>query len=161
MIQELEQESQATRRLLESVPNDKLAWKPHTKSMTLGQLANHVASLPGGISTMLSMDRFDAKTASFTPAQPESMNEVFTAFDQSLRVAKELFSNWDESKATSSWQLTFGEKEIFTLPRIGVARTVMMNHLYHHRGQLTVYLRLLDVPLPVTYGRSADVNPFG
>jgi uncharacterized damage-inducible protein DinB len=161
MIQELEQESQATRRLLECVPEDKLTWKPHASSMTLGQLAQHVASIPAGISGLLKMDGFDAQKASFTPPQPESTKEVLAAFEAAIPTAKELLSSWDEATALSKWSLTHGEKEVFSMPRMSVARTVMMNHLYHHRGQLTVYLRLLDVPLPVTYGRSADTNPFG
>ena len=160
VIQELKQEAKSTAQLLEIVPDEKLTWKPTPKSMTLGQLAMHVATIPGNVSGLVSQDGFDAKTANFTPPQPESSKEILAAFEASIPKATEVLSSWDEARATSNWTLRKGDQEVFTLPRIGVVRTIMLNHWYHHRGQLTVYLRLLGLSLPVTYGRSADINPF-
>lgn len=161
LIVELEQESRSTRRLLELVPADKLAWRPHDKSMSLGQLANHVATIPGRISGMLSGNGFDAKTATFSPPQATSVSEILGSLDQGIADAKKILGAMTAEDAAGPWTLTSGERVIFTLPRLGIARSMLFNHWYHHRGQLTVYLRLLDVPLPVTYGRSADTNPFG
>ena len=160
LIQELEQEAIAARNLLKQVPAEKLEWRPHEKSMSLGQLAIHIASIPGAVSNLMMMDGFDASKAKFNPPQPKTTEEILTTFETSLAGAKQILTNLDEQKATDSWKLSHGEKEIFTIPRIGVARSMLLNHWYHHRGQLTVYLRLLNVPLPVTYGRSADTNPF-
>ncbi len=160
MIQEMEQEAVSARRLLQLVPAEKLDWRPHHKSMSLGQLALHVASIPGTVSNLLLLDGLDALKANFTPAQPNSKDEILTSLETGLGHAKQILGDLDPQKAASPWKLSKGEQEIFTLPRIGVARTILLNHWYHHRGQLTVYLRMLDIPLPATYGRSADVNPF-
>lgn len=160
MIHELEQEAISTRRLLSLVPEERLKWAPHPKSMSLGQLALHVASLPGSISNLLMMDGFDALKAQFDPPHPESKEQILSVLEAGLVGAKQVLGDWDHQKATSPWRLTKGEEEVFTIPRRGVARSILLNHWYHHRGQLTVYLRLLDVPLPVTYGRSADEDPF-
>ncbi|MCI0549355.1 MAG: hypothetical protein L0287_00215 [Anaerolineae bacterium] len=137
-----------------------MKWAPHPKSMSLGQLALHVASLPGSISNLLMMDGFDALKAQFDPPHPESKEQILSVLEAGLVGAKQVLGDWDHQKATSPWRLTKGEEEVFTIPRSGVARSILLNHWYHHRGQLTVYLRLLDVPLPVTYGRSADEDPF-
>ncbi len=160
MIQELEQEAVSLRRLLKLVPSDHLEWRPHQKSMSLGQLAMHVASIPGSVSNLLLTDGFDATKANFAPPQPKTTDEILTSLETGLSRAKQVLGDWDQQKADFPWRLSKGEQEIFTIPRAGVARTILLNHWYHHRGQLTVYLRLLDIPLPVTYGRSADMNPF-
>ena len=161
MIAELEQESAAPLRMLERVPEDRLAWAPHPKSMTLGQLAYHVAGVCGDVSSFLELDGFDVTQAQFAPEQPRSKPEIMEKFERAQAVARERLEALSDERASQSWRLTKGETEIFTVPKIGLARTLMFNHLYHHRGQLSVYLRLLDVPVPVTYGRSADENPFG
>jgi uncharacterized damage-inducible protein DinB len=156
LIAELEQEAAATRRLLERVPADKLAWKPHAKSMTIGQLAQHVAGIPGHVSRMAQADGFDAAKARPEPAQPENAEGLVPKLEESLADARAFLSGLDEESAAAPWQLSHGEREVFTVPRLGMVRTMLMNHWYHHRGQLTVYLRLLDVPVPAVYGRSAD-----
>jgi uncharacterized damage-inducible protein DinB len=161
MIAELEQESTATRRMLERVPGDKLGWRPHPRSMTLGQLAWHVAALCGDISNFLELEGFDVNDANFAPAQPRSHAEVMEKFSEAQASARNRLENLSDDRACETWRLTNGDAEIFAIPKIGLARSLMFNHLYHHRGQLSVYLRLLDVPVPVTYGRSADENPFG
>jgi uncharacterized damage-inducible protein DinB len=160
MIHELEQEAKTTRALLELVPSDKLFWKPHQRLMSLGQLALHVATLPGNVSTMASGEGFDVTKASFTPPQPETKEQILAAFEESVSNANKVLEGWDQNKAAAPWKLSKGDQTVFTIPRMGVIRTILLNHWYHHRGQLTVFLRLLDLSLPVTYGRSGDVNPF-
>jgi uncharacterized damage-inducible protein DinB len=160
LLNELYQEAAITRRVLERVPGDKLEWRPHPKSMSLGQLAMHVASIPGNLSGLVQADEFDASQANFTPPSPDSVEEILTAHDESLRAAQDYLGSIDEQTTRVSWRLTIKGKEVFTAPRGGVIRSLMLNHWYHHRGQLSVYLRLLDVPVPVIYGRSADENPF-
>jgi uncharacterized damage-inducible protein DinB len=160
LASELEREAASTRRLLERIPAHRLEWQPHPKSMTLGQLAQHLASIPGNITRMARLDGFDAATANFAPPSPESAEALLATLEGSLADAKSFLGELDEEAALAPWRLTFGEREIFTIPRAEVVRTLMLNHWYHHRGQLAVYLRLLDVPVPVIYGRSADENPF-
>jgi uncharacterized damage-inducible protein DinB len=98
--------------------------------------------------------------ANFTPAEPKDLSEIHTALDESIRSADEYLSGMDDRRASASWRLTMRGTELFSKPRVAVLRSIMLNHWYHHRGQLSVYLRLLDVPVPVIYGRSADENPF-
>jgi uncharacterized damage-inducible protein DinB len=128
--------------------------------MSLGQLAHHVAGIPGRLCEMASMEGFDASEARFEPPSPDSAEELIRTLDESIATARNVLSDWTEEGATATWRLTHGDREVFAMPRLGVVRTLALNHWYHHRGQLTVYLRLLDVPLPVVYGRTADENPF-
>ncbi|MGH7490368.1 MAG: DinB family protein [bacterium] len=160
LADELKREAGSTRRLLERVPADRLEWQPHPKSMTLGQLAFHLANIPGNISRMGRLDGFDASKANFTPATPPSAEAILPALESSLTEALSFIDGLDEEAASAPWRLSVGEREVFTIPRHEVVRTLMLNHWYHHRGQLGVYLRLLDVPVPAVYGRSADENPF-
>ena len=160
IAKEIQKEAATTRRVLERVPGDKLAWKPHRKSMTLGQLAIHVATIPGNASKLVQQDGFEVSRANFEPPHPASVREILSALDTSMRAAEEFLDGMSESAAMANWRLTSNGKEVFAMPRIEWMRSVMLNHWYHHRGQLSVYLRLLDVPVPVIYGRSADENPF-
>lgn len=160
MLSEFREEAAVTKRVLERVPGDKLAWKPHAKSMTLGQLAIHIASVPGAIARITQWDAFDASQANFVPPQPKDMKKIHAAFEQSCREVEDYLKGMTDQKAEARWSLMLKEKEVFSKPRISVLRSVMLNHWYHHRGQLSVYLRLLDVPVPAIYGRSADENPF-
>ncbi len=156
LIAELEKEAVSTRRLLERVPADKLTWKPHPRSMTIGQLASHVAGIPGHVSKMARSDDFDVSNARSEPPQPESTKDLLVILEESLGEARAFLSSLDEETASAPWRMSQGDREVFTVPRHGMLRSMMLNHWYHHRGQLTVYLRLLDVPLPAVYGRSAD-----
>jgi uncharacterized damage-inducible protein DinB len=160
LLQEFREEAQITKRVLQRVPADKLAWKPHPKSMTLGQLAWHVATIPGGISRLAQQSSFDVGQASFMPPQPKNLEEILAAYEQSALDGEIFLQAFTDQQATSSFRLLRNGAELWTKPRISVVRTIMLNHWYHHRGQLSVYLRLLEVPLPVIYGRSADTNPF-
>jgi uncharacterized damage-inducible protein DinB len=157
---EIQQEAATTRRVLERIPENKLAWKPHQKSMTIGQLALHMAQVPGGIAKISRADEFDASQANFGAKQPESMGEIFAAHDESVRVAEDCLKTMTQEKANATWRLKMGTKEVLAIPRAALLRSIMLNHWYHHRGQLSVYLRLLDIPLPSIYGPSADENPF-
>jgi uncharacterized damage-inducible protein DinB len=160
MLGEFSAEVVVTRRILERVPADKLTWRPHPKSMSLGQLAIHIATVPGALAALAQGDGFDVSQANFEPPQPKDLAEIHTAFEESVRTAETILKGMTDQAAQGNWTLKAHDKEVFTLPRIGILRTIMLNHWYHHRGQLSVYLRLLEVPVPVIYGRSADENPF-
>jgi uncharacterized damage-inducible protein DinB len=158
---EIAQEAATTRRVLERVPADKLAWKPHPKSMTLGQLAMHIATIPMGISSIARVNDFEPDPSNFTPPMPKTREEILAALDASVQTAQEYLSGLDESAALGTWRASVKGREVMAMPRVAMLRALMLNHWYHHRGQLSVYLRLLDVPLPSIYGPSADENPFG
>ena len=160
MLEEFQEEAAVTRRVLNRVPADKLAWKPHAKSMSLGQLAIHVATVPGALARITQQDAFDVSQGSFEPPHPKNLEEIHAAFEQSVRVVEERLKKMTDQEARKNWRLMLHDKELFCKPRVNVMRSIMLNHWYHHRGQLSVYLRLLDVPVPVIYGRSADENPF-
>jgi uncharacterized damage-inducible protein DinB len=157
---EIAQEAATTRRVLERVPFDKLGWKPHPKSMSLGQLAMHVATIPGGIAKMAQADEYEVNPANFNPAAAKSKEEILAALDASVQSAHEYLCGVSESAASATWRLMSNGKEVMAMPRVGLLRSVMLNHWYHHRGQLSVYLRMLEVPVPMIYGPSADENPF-
>jgi uncharacterized damage-inducible protein DinB len=161
ILTEIREEAVITKRVLDRVPADKLSWRPHPKSMSLGQLALHIASVPGGLAKIVPLEEFEANPANFEPPAPKNLEEIHAAFEQSVRAAEECLNGMSEQAARGDWRLYVKGKHVFTKPRVGVVRSIMMNHLYHHRGQLSVYLRLLEVPVPVIYGRSADENPFG
>lgn len=160
LLQEFREETSITKRVLDRVPSDTLTWKPHVKSMSLGQLAWHVATTPGGIARIAKQPSFDVSQGSFVPPQPASLEEILAAYEQSCRDAESYLQELTDQQANESWRLLRNGAEVFTKPRISVIRTIMLNHWYHHRGQLSVYLRLLNVPVPIIYGRSADESPF-
>jgi uncharacterized damage-inducible protein DinB len=155
---ELQQEARATRRLLERVPGDKLGWKPHAKSMSLGQLALHIAQTPGNVANLVKADM--TTPPQFKQAEAGSVADVLSALDASLAGAAAALQGWDDAKMGETWTMSANGTPILSMPRMAVLRTIMLNHWYHHRGQLGVYLRLLDVPLPSVYGPTADENPF-
>jgi uncharacterized damage-inducible protein DinB len=159
MLQELDQEAQTTRRVLERVPDNQLAWRPHEKARTLGQLALHVAMVPGGVAELVASPS-PAQAPTFLDPSPSSASELVPALDQSIEKAKRLLGGMDDAAFTATWRLMAGERELLAVPRAAMLRSIMLNHWYHHRGQLTMYLRELDVPIPSIYGPSADENPF-
>jgi uncharacterized damage-inducible protein DinB len=158
IIAELEQEAESTRRVLERIPEDRLSWRPHPKSMSLGQLALHIATLPGEVAQVAAMDTME--TPQFERPEPKSKREVLEALGQSLASAMEFLRGLDDARASQTWTMTLVGKPIFSLPRIGLVRTIMLNHWYHHRGEMQVYLRLLGVQVPPVYGPTADEDPF-
>jgi len=156
---ELRQEAATTRRLLERVPEDKFGWKPHEKSMALGRLAGHIAELPSIVAPALTQDELDFATGNYQPFIPSSVAELLEKFDSNVAAAVELLQNQPDERMNEKWRLRSGDTIIFDSPHAGVVRTKALNHVVHHRGQLSVYLRLLDVPLPSIYGPSADEGP--
>jgi uncharacterized damage-inducible protein DinB len=160
MLNEFREEADITRRSLERVPADKLGWKPNPKSMSLGQLSLHIATIPSGLSRLAMQDGFDVTQGNFNPPQAQNVEEVLAAHEQSVLDVEKCLQGMTEQQAHASWRLMKRDREIFCKPRIAVLRSILLNHWVHHRGQLSVYLRLLDVPVPVIYGRSADENPF-
>ena len=159
MLQELEQEAQTTRRVLERVPDDQLAWRPHEKARTLGELALHVAMVPGAVAELVATQS-TAQAPQFTDPRPKSAAELIPVLDESIAKAKKVLGGMDDAALMATWRMMKGERELFAVPRVALLRSIMLNHWYHHRGQLTVYLRELDVPVPSIYGPSADENPF-
>lgn len=158
LIQELEQEAQTTKRVLERVPGDRLGWKPHAKSMSLGQLALHVATTPGMVSAIVRQSPFPAP--SFTQASATTAAELIPALEESVQQARENLRAIGDTGLASIWRVVDGDRDLMALPVGAVLRSIMLNHWYHHRGQLSVYLRQLDVPVPSIYGPSADESPF-
>ena len=160
MLKEFREEVTTTKSVLGRVPEDKFGWKPHERSMSLGQLTLHIATIPGGIANITKSDAFDVSQARFAQAMPKSMEEVYAALEQSIRVVEQTLTETTDDVAEAKWRLMFGEKELRSMPRSSVWRSLMLNHWYHHRGQLSVYLRMLEVHVPSIYGPSADENPF-
>lgn len=158
LLQELEQEADATRRVLERVPGDRLDWKPHPKSMTLGELAMHVANLPGAIAEVSSRD-FDVKTVIPRPGAA-STPELIAALEGSLTRARTLLGAVTDADLARPWRMVNGDQEVMAMTRGEFLRSVMLNHWYHHRGQLTVYLRQTGALVPAVYGDSADEQVF-
>jgi uncharacterized damage-inducible protein DinB len=159
LLQELEQEAKTTRRVLERVPNDRLSWRPHPKARTLGELALHVATVPGGVAELVAAPS-PVQAPQFKDPAPASAAELVPALDTAIMKAKECLGGMDDEAVLATWRMMLGEREVVALPRLAMLRSVMLNHWYHHRGQLSVYLRELDVPIPSIYGPSADENPF-
>jgi uncharacterized damage-inducible protein DinB len=158
LLQELEQEAQTTRRVLEQVPSDRLAWKPHDRSWSLGQLALHVATVPGAIAEMsrrspLQIPKFDQPSAA-------SAAELIPALDQSIGKARTILRGMSDADLGETWRAVDGDREVMAIPVGAVLRSIMLNHWYHHRGQLSVYLRQVGARVPSIYGPSADENPF-
>jgi uncharacterized damage-inducible protein DinB len=160
MLQELEQEARVTRRLLERVPDSRLGWKPHDKSMTLGQLALHIATTPGGVAELASNDAKEVRPADFVQPAAQTASELVPALEESLAKARAIVGAFDDAAMMQTWTLTNNGQVVMAVPRAAFLRAIMLNHWYHHRGQLSVYLRELNVPIPSIYGPSADENPF-
>jgi len=158
-LPEFDQEMATTRRVLERVPADKLDWKPHSKSMSLGQLASHVAQLPDWASNIFRADEFDFRPPgrpAFKMADCKTSEELLDLFDRSVATARKAIADVKEESLDTPWTLKAGDFTAFTAPRWSAFRGFGMNHVIHHRAQLAVYLRLLDVPVPSIYGPTAD-----
>jgi uncharacterized damage-inducible protein DinB len=158
LLPEYDHELATTRRVLERVPEAEFGWKPHPKSMTLGQLAGHVASIPFWLSATLDTPFYDvmAGDREATLEPPASRSEMLRQFDEKVRKARASLANASDAEMMAPWSLKQGGTVIFSMPRVAAVRSFVMNHMIHHRGQLSVYLRLKDVPVPPIYGPSAD-----
>jgi uncharacterized damage-inducible protein DinB len=159
LLPEFDNEMKTTRRLLERVPEEKMGWQPHEKSMTLGRLASHLAELARFGGAVLSTDFLDFAPAGATPLKrldSRSRQEVLDVFDANVLQSREAIAQADDAAFGQPWTLRAGDHVVFSLPRIAAIRTMLMSHTIHHRGQLAVYLRLTDTPVPSIYGPSAD-----
>jgi uncharacterized damage-inducible protein DinB len=155
LLPEFDQEMANTRKTLERVPEDKLGWRPHEKSGTMGWLANHLTTLPRLAVFTIEQDSVDV-SASPRPAPATSCRELLETFDKFVAAARAAIAGADDERLLKPWRLLAGDRTIFNLPRIAVLRGFFMNHSIHHRAQLGVYLRLNNVPVPAIYGPSAD-----
>lgn len=162
ILADFDQETQKTRKVLEVVPDGRFEWKPHEKSMTLGQLAGHVAENPVWVHAMME-DETDFSTAmsDYQPFDPKSRADVLAAFDRNAGTLRDLVGGRDDAFMLRTWTMRMGEKVLMVQPRHSAIRFTAIHHWVHHRGQLTVYLRLLGVPLPQIYGPTADDASFG
>ncbi|MEP7232031.1 MAG: DinB family protein [Ginsengibacter sp.] len=159
LLTELKHEASGTRKMIERVPTDHFSWKPHEKSMTLGRLATHIAELSSWVVNILQADEFDLAGSSFKPEGKENTEAILQVFDARLADAIAALEYATDDKMNALWTLRQGDHIIFQLPCKVALRNMAFNHLYHHRGQLSVYLRLLQVPLPGMYGPTADERP--
>ena len=161
LLPEFDHETATTRTLLERVPDGKAGWKPHVKSMSLGELAMHLASIPGWAPVTLKQTEFDTNPPggqSYTPPAYDSTSKMLAAYDEGVKAARVMLAATSDGEMMVPWTLKQGGKAIFSMPRAGVFRSFIMNHAIHHRGQLSVYLRLCDVKLPNIYGPTADTQ---
>jgi uncharacterized damage-inducible protein DinB len=159
LLAEFDQEMANTRKSLERVPDDRMEWRPHPKSSTLGRLATHLAEIPSWGATTLDQSSFDLSPPGSAPHQPAfiaSQREALDLFDKNVAAARAALAGIEDESLAKPWSLLSGGKTIFTLPRLFVFRSFVLNHTIHHRAQLGVYLRLNDVPVPALYGPSAD-----
>jgi uncharacterized damage-inducible protein DinB len=159
LFPDLDAEISTTRRMLERVPNGNEDWRPHPKSRTLGELASHVAQLPGFGILMLTSDEYDGLAGRRQEAKLSSSEERVKLFDQLSAQMKGILQQLTWNRARSTWTLRLGDKIVFQAPRTTILRTVFVTHSAHHRAQLGVYLRMLETPVPWSYGRSADEEP--
>ena len=160
ILKEIEQEAAITRSLLEIVPEDKLTWRPHAKAKSLGELAMHVAGLQGGVASLGQNDVAERPENLGADPQAESRDQILKTFAESQEQAKAIVASTNEEALFTEWKLVSEGKTLAAMPRIAFWRSILLNHNYHHRGQLSTYLRQLDVKLPSIYGPSADTNPF-
>jgi uncharacterized damage-inducible protein DinB len=157
ILKELEEEGKVTQRVLERIPEDQLTWKPHPKSFSLGQLAMHIAA-QGSLAQVVTEEVHQIQIP--TPAEPSSRKEIIDAFTLGITNAKQILGKMDDATISAKRIGQLNGKTILEMPRAAFIRMAMLNHIYHHRGLLSVYLRLLNVALPSIYGPSADENPF-
>jgi uncharacterized damage-inducible protein DinB len=155
-IAELKEESQKTGKMLERVPEDKFSWKPHDKSKTLGELASHIAEMPYWAIVTLTTHEYDFATANYTPSLAVSKAELMQLFESNLAMAIEELENAEDDIFPVPWTASYAGHVVMEVPRSKALRTMVINHIIHHRGQLSVYLRLLDIPVPNVYGPTAD-----
>jgi uncharacterized damage-inducible protein DinB len=159
IIPEFDNEMATTRRVIERVSDEKLGWKPHEKSMTMGHLAAHLGEMVAWTVPTISEDALDMNPPGEPPYQPppaNSMAEILATFDAHVIAARAAIAGVSDEDFMKNWSLLSGGQTLMTMPRVAVIRTFVMNHIIHHRGQLSVYLRLNDIPVPSIYGPSAD-----
>ena len=156
MLGEFEHESQVTRRFLERVPEDKLRWRPHEKSHTAGELALHIANLPGAIVRFALADQSPIPSEAELFRQPAAVQDILRSHDRSVATVREILPTLDDARLMTNWSALVGGKVVMTLPKAMLLRLIMMNHWIQHRGQLGVHLRLMGAKVPASYGPSGD-----
>jgi uncharacterized damage-inducible protein DinB len=156
LIAELQHEAANTQKMLERVPAEHMEWQPHTKSMSLTKLATHIAELPGWITMTLTTNELDLGASAYRPELAKNAADLVDKHSKNVAEAEAALSNATDEQLAEPWTLRQGDHVVFTLPKAAVIRSAVMNHMIHHRGQLSVFLRLLDVPLPGIYGPTRD-----
>ena len=156
IVGEFQYESANTRKMLERVPEDKFDWRPHEKSMTLGRLATHLAEIPEWCGTILDQDELDLAGSDYEPRTAGSGAELLELFDANAAAFIESVSGRTDEEMLADWTFRVGEKVFGTQPKVGALRSFILSHAVHHRGQLSVFMRLLDISLPQVYGPTAD-----
>ena len=160
MLAEFEVQAPITRRFLERLPEDNYTWKPHERSMSAGQLALHLASVPGGVIRLAQQNPAPAPRAdAFQFAQPSTREEVLRKFDESVATVRSELPKFDDLAMNETWRLASGDQEFMVQPRAQFLRDIMLSHWYQHRGQFSVYLRMLNIAVPSSWGPSADEAP--
>jgi uncharacterized damage-inducible protein DinB len=157
LLAEFESQAPVTRRYLDRLPADQLTWKPHPRSMTAGQLAYHLAFVPGGV--VRGAQQSQIAPPDFQHHQPATAQEILDTFDQSIATVREVLPTFDDAAMNATWRIVDGDRQIAAMPRVAFLRNIMLNHWYQHRGQFAVYLRLLGKPVPSSWGPSADESP--
>jgi uncharacterized damage-inducible protein DinB len=157
LLPEFDQELANTRALLECVPEDKFSWKPHAKSMTMGRLASHVAEMANWAVYTIKQDSLEL-TPDMKPFNATTKKELMDGLAAYSAAAREAIASASDADLGKTWSLIYGGKPVLTMPRAAVLRTMVFSHIIHHRGQLSVYLRLNDIPIPGMYGPSADTK---
>lgn len=155
LIAEIQQESEKNKKMLERIPEPKLSWRPHEKSMTIGRLGMHIAELPNWICRCLTTEEYDFGTGSYNPNIPKNHAEIMSEYNEQLRKAIQVLGTASDDILAKKWKVRKGETVIYDMSREEVIRR-QLNHIIHHRGQLSVFLRLLNVPVPPVYGPTAD-----
>ena len=161
VLPEFDQEMSNTRKTLERIPEDKLSWKPHDKSMTLGRLAGHIVELVGWANTSITTDSLNVTMDKYQPVVATSRQQILELFDKSVKESRAAIAGATDEHMMQPWTLAFNGQTVFTMPRAAVLRMSCFNHIIHHRAQLGVYLRLNNVPVPALYGPSADEGAMG
>lgn len=154
LLAEFEQQAPVTRKFLERLPQEHLTWKPHAKSFTAGQLAYHLATVPGGV--VRGAQRLKVPPPNFVFPQPDSIEHVISAFEESIATVREVLPTFNDAAMSETWRIVDGDREVLAMPREAFLRHIMLNHWYQHRGQFSVYLRMLDIPVPSSWGPTAD-----
>jgi uncharacterized damage-inducible protein DinB len=159
LLSDFRREAGLTRPILAAVPEGKLDWQPHDKSWSLAKLAGHVAENPSWVGAMIE-DEMDVAAGGWEPFEPTSSQELLEVFDKNVKLVEDALEERDDAFLEGNWQMKHGDQVIMSQPKFEVIRQIVIHHFIHHRGQLTVYLRLLDVPVPSTYGPTADFPDF-
>ena len=161
LLPEFDQEMANTRKMLESIPEDRFDYQPHPKSWKLNRLAGHIADLPMWATHTMRVEVLEMEPDQYKPFEPSTRKELLDQFDKYTSEARSAIASANDEQMNKIWNMKWGGKTVLTMPRIGVLRSVIMNHMIHHRAHLGMYLRMCNATVPGMYGPSADEMPFG